>query len=100
MPAPFANSYWVIEHLLLAGEYPGSPDEAARTKIHQLLDAGIRHFLDLTQAGELLPYEEVLMAEAATRGIDVTYTRRPIPDMNVTSESEMRAILDDIDAAT
>ena len=45
--------------MLLAGEYPGARTEAeARAKLGILLDAGVRQFIDLTEAGEysLRPY--------------------------------------------
>ena len=99
-PAPIENSYWVIEGQLLAGEYPGSLEPGGdNEKIGRLLDAGIRHFVDLTQDGELHPYDEVLRVEARTRAVDITYVRRPIWDMDVPSVEEMRAILDELDAA-
>jgi len=41
-PCP-KNSYWAIDGLLLAGEYPGSQDPiAARSKLTHYLDLGVR----------------------------------------------------------
>ena len=47
--APISNSYWLREHQVLAGEYPGDRDPVkARTKVARLLDSGVRVFIDLT----------------------------------------------------
>ena len=52
-PRPNGNTYWVVPHKFLAGEYPGDKDPVkARKKIKQFLAAGIRHFIDLTELGE------------------------------------------------
>ena len=55
---PLAESYWVIEGQLLAGRYPGgkTPKEAEK-RVLSLLNAGFDAFLDLTEAGELPPYD-------------------------------------------
>ena len=45
---PIPDSYWLIDGMLLAGEYPGKKDLAGtRTKVQKFLDAGIRTFVDL-----------------------------------------------------
>jgi hypothetical protein len=61
-PRPNGNTYWVVPHKFLAGEYPGDKDPVkARKKIRQFLAAGIRHFVDLTEVGDqLAPYEAIL----------------------------------------
>ena len=44
---PFANAYWVVPGLFLAGEHPAdSTEELIRTHLSALLDVGIRTFLD------------------------------------------------------
>jgi protein-tyrosine phosphatase len=98
---PHSNTYWVQPGRLLAGEYPGAHSgEAAITKLRCYLDAGIDYFIDLTEAGELEPYEERLYAEAMARGKEVEYRRLPIRDVSVPqSPDKMREILDTIDAA-
>ena len=54
---PSANSYWVIPGCFAEGEYPGAWDSVeAANRLKTLLDAGIDHFIDLTEQGELLPY--------------------------------------------
>jgi ADP-ribosylglycohydrolase len=71
---PLAESYWVIEDRLLAGRYPGgkTPKEAEK-RVKSLLEAGFDAFIDLTEAGELPPYDIYLPG-------GVQYVRKPIPD--------------------
>jgi len=96
------NTYWAIPDSILAGEYPGDRDPAkARAKLATFLDFGVRVFLDLTHAHELAPYEPHLRQLASERGLDVTYKRMPIRDVDVPrSPDEMRAILDELRACT
>ena len=101
-PAP--NSYWVVPDRLAAGEYPSagpSRHQEAVEKATTLLDAGIDHFIDLTEAEEPLnPYVDIANKEARHRGVTIGCERWPIPDVNVPSTpEEMAAILDAIDAA-
>jgi hypothetical protein len=64
---PDSNTYWVVPGKLLAGEYPGARDsEEARKRLRSFLNAGVRHFIDLTEAGELEPYAELLAEEAGS----------------------------------
>ena len=100
-PRPHGNTYWVDAGRLLAGEYPGARDgDAAVIKLGHYLDAGVDCFIDLTEDGELEPYEDRLYAEAATRGKKVEYRRFPIPDVSVPrSPEQMSEILDAIDSA-
>jgi protein-tyrosine phosphatase len=94
------DCYWVEEGRLLAGEYPGHREEsAARQKLGDLLDAGIRTFVDLTEAGELTSYEDWLMSEAEERGVAVRYHRFPIVDLDVPTVPRMREILTEITRA-
>ncbi len=89
------DSYWVEDGVLLAGEYPGDLDpEVARAKLGELLDCGIRAFIDLTETSDPLePYEVILMEEAEARGIEVSYARHPIRDINIPTVDGMRTIL-------
>ncbi len=101
---PYPNTYWLPEHRLLAGEYPGSWHETeARQKIRQLLKAGVTYFLDLTEVKErlirLTPYEGVLRQEAEARGSQVVYQRLSIRDIDVPTREGMLQILDAIDQA-
>jgi ADP-ribosyl-[dinitrogen reductase] hydrolase len=95
---PDPNTYWVVPHKLLAGEYPGAPDsEEARRRLRRFLAAGVRHFIDLTEVGELEPYAELLTEEAASR---TSYGRFPIRDVSVPAEPKtMAEIIAAIDRA-
>lgn len=73
---PLYQSYYVNRNVY-AGEYPGDKDEKkAKSKIQHMLHFGVRHFIDLTEEGELRPYSQLLPAE-------VTYKRFPIHDCSV-----------------
>src|ERR1700686_2520928 len=90
-PRPNGNTYWVVPLKFLAGEYPGDKDPVpvkARKKIKQFLAGGIRHFVDLTEFGELVPYDAILSEEARNSSIKTTYQRFPIRDISVPSDSE------------
>ena len=104
---PMPNSYWVIPDSFAAGEYPGAknPDETA-AKLGALLEAGIDHFIDLTEAGEraysgpLAAYSDILDEEARRRGLTIGWERHPIRDMDVPNSPEsMIEILNAIDSA-
>ena len=72
-----------------AGEYPGDKNgELAKNKIAHMYHFGIRHFIDLTEEGELQPYSHLLPA-------DTTYTHFPIRDCGAPSsvESVQRLLL-------
>jgi protein-tyrosine phosphatase len=97
-PKPDPNTYWVVPGKLLAGEYPGARDpEEARQRLRKFLAAGVRHFVDLTEAGELEPYAELLIEEAASI---TSYERFPIRDGSVPGEPKtMGEIIAAIDRA-
>lgn len=92
------NTYWLVPHELMAGEYPGTQDPVVtRDKLSNVLDRGFTAFLDLTESGELSPYEAALRDLAQERGIDCAYRRMPIRDVDVPQEpSQMSAILDQL----
>ena len=78
---PLEQSYYVGKNIY-AGEYPGAIDEAvAKAKIRQMTQFGVRHYIDLTEEGELRPYAHLLSC-------DTTYTRFPIRDVNVPKSIE------------
>jgi protein-tyrosine phosphatase len=94
------ETYWVSRGRLMAGEYPGSLDlDDPRPKLRRLLKNGISTFLDLTEEGELEPYQEVLAEEALRAGVESEYIRWPVEDWGTPTVEEMSGILDDIDAA-
>ena len=104
---PIPNSYWVMPGRLAAGEYPGEVDPRdAAAKLRCLLEAGINHFVDLTEPGErtdqgeLVPYHQIAEEEAGAFDVSVQCARHPIPDTQVPdTPAAMAAILDAIDSA-
>jgi ADP-ribosylglycohydrolase len=94
LPKPLAESYWVVPDQLLAGRYPGgkTPKEAER-RVTAFLEAGFDTFIDLTEAGELPPYDIYLPGS-------VLYIRKPFPDHGVPRAREhMIEVQAAIDAA-
>jgi protein-tyrosine phosphatase len=78
---PIPGSRWVEAHRLLVGPYPGD-------RIDAVLGAGIDVVVDLTEEGELLPYE----LPAGVRHI-----RRPVEDFGCPTSDDLRETLDAID---
>lgn len=98
-PRPNVHTYWLHDQLL-AGEYPGAPDDAeTRARLRAYLDAGVDFFVDLTRPGELRPYHDLLRAETGGNGTKAEYRRLPIADMGVPTPQTMVTILDTIDQA-
>ena len=93
------ESYWVIPGQLMAGEYPGSSffEEETRHRLHSLLAVNVNCFIDLTQTGERMPYENILEDEANGYGIAVEYHNYPILDYGISSWPQMNTILEQID---
>jgi hypothetical protein len=101
-PIPPIDTYWVIPGKLIAGEYPGTRliyDPLLARKLDYLLEHKVSYFLDLTEPGELTPYDEKLFEEAGWMGYQVEYHRFPIPDYGVPSRVKMNELLDTLDAA-
>ena len=87
------RAYWVIPGKFMAGGYAGdTTDEEAREKIAWLSQQGVNVFIDLTWAGELRPYADLLPDQAV-------YHRMEIVDMGIPTTVQMTAVLDTIDAA-
>lgn len=79
---PLHQSYY-LHGYLFAGEYPGDKDEeTAKRKINNMVHFGVKHFVDLTEEGELRPYSHLL-----PKG--TTYLRFPIPDGGVPKSIEL-----------
>lgn len=77
---PTLNCY-AVEDWLFAGEYPGDRNEdKAKLKLRQFHRFGITHFIDLTEEGELTPYESLLQG--------MHYMRFPIADQRVPESIE------------
>jgi ADP-ribosylglycohydrolase len=91
---PLSNTYWVRPGRLLAGEYPGSPDEKeARARLAALCAEGIDTFIDLTEEGECDPYAALLPPA-------VEHRRLPIVDHGLPGSAlQMQEILAAIAAA-
>ena len=99
LPTPIPDSYWVVPGRFLAGEYPLCEGlEESKHRIAAYLDAGIDTFFDLTEYGELVPYEDFLRAEASSDRT-ITYQRFPISDYGYPTVEFMKTILDALDAA-
>jgi hypothetical protein len=47
------------------------------------LNVGVRHFIGLTEFGELIPYEAILSEESRSANITATFQRFPIRDVSV-----------------
>ncbi|KAG6916971.1 hypothetical protein DXG01_004399 [Tephrocybe rancida] len=94
---PIPNSYWATSQLL-ACEYPWTPKNPNKPKLDALLRAGVRTFIDLTEAGELMSYANVLYVRAALLGIgtdSIEYHRFPIRDRCLPESLEhMYGVLD------
>ncbi len=92
-PHPIPDSYWAIPGRLLAGEYPGAPDDGnARRKLRRLLAEGISYFLDLTEETEpLKSYAHLLAEEAAGLGVAAEHHRMPIRDQDTPAKPAMKA---------
>jgi predicted protein tyrosine phosphatase len=101
LPVPFPDSYWILPRLFLAGEYPGSLEETKTLlKLKSLDHSGIRHIVDLTEAGEcryspipLRRYDHLLTQIDSM----VSWVRFPIPDQGTVPEDSIKKILDHVD---
>ena len=98
-PPPLPNSYWVVPDRLLAGEYPAAgSDDATRERLQLLLAAGIDRFIDLTEPGELEPYQYLLPGPDSAQA--VVHIRMPIRDHGLPeSAGQMEEILGRLDSA-
>ena len=101
---PFERSYWVVPGKLLAGYYPGDPDQRdAHAKLRGLLEHGIRHVVSLVAEdrfgndGRPMDYPSQLTAIGREMGIDASCSRTPIGDSEIPSKETMQSILDVID---
>ena len=77
---------------LIAGRHPCAwGQENAWSEVRDLARSGVTLFLDLTQEGELDPYDSLVEPPAR-------YLRMPIRDFSVPSREQLAATLDEIDA--
>lgn len=85
------DSYWVEPGALLAGEYPGAHGEReALARLEAICEAGVTSFVDLTDEGELAPYQASLPPR-------VRYRRLAVRDFEVPTHREMQTMLDLVD---
>ncbi|MFT7542793.1 MAG: putative protein tyrosine phosphatase [Gammaproteobacteria bacterium] len=99
---PTKSSYWVVPEKLLAGAYPGAPTAVAhQKKVEDLLDAGVRAFVDLMEQDEtnhegktFTPYQDLVCSMAP----DATCERFAIKDLSIPTVDEMEKILNVIDS--
>lgn len=85
---------WVADGRLLAGAHPAAGPCSVEDRLSVLLDAGVRHFIDLTRDGELTAYERSLAQIASARAVSVSYDRLPMPHRAVPATSrEMERVL-------
>jgi hypothetical protein len=97
---PIPESYWVESGQFLAGEYPGKyEEELTRKRVDALIEAGFDTFIDLTQSGEMFPYEKILLEQAAAYEVNVTHQRFAIGDFGLPAPNQMNEILNAIEAA-
>jgi hypothetical protein len=91
---PLPNSYWVISGRLLAGEYPiGADYTDARARLAVFREAGVNHFIDLTEPGEMPLYRHLLP-------VHTKYLSSPIADTGLPrSIAQTLSLLADIGAA-
>lgn len=98
-PRPLPNCYWLPDARILAGEYPGAVrPEGSTAKLRLLHAAGVDTFIDLTEDGELEPYESALQTLADEARGAPAYYRLSVRDMGVPSPAHMHRILDLIEA--
>lgn len=106
-PTPHPRCYWVEPGKILAGTYPGELDEdIARPKLHAIVDAGVRTFINLMYPDEIdyegelfAPYAPICTAYAQKQGVHLTYMRFSIKDGGLPTPELMTEILGAIDAA-
>lgn len=77
---------------LVAGRHPCAwGQEEAHGEVRDLLEYGITLFLDLTQEGELEPYEHLVPEQ-------IRYVRRAIRDFSVPASEDLVTTLDVVDS--
>ena len=105
LKVPFSGAYWVIPESFLAGCHPCFYDsEDCAELLSRIVDSGIRHFIDLTEAEEWIPGMSVLADYSAklteiseVLNVEIRYSRKPIIDRSIPMRNGMSRILDLID---
>ena len=94
-----------MQNKLLAGAYPGQPDQAKHlARLQALYDAGMRTFINLQEEGEtnnarqpFVRYDGDLREVATKQNDTILHLRFPISDGGTTSVDRMQSVLDAID---
>ncbi|WP_367871596.1 serine/threonine protein phosphatase [Luteolibacter sp. Populi] len=90
-------NHYAVHHGLFAGEYPGdlSPN-VAETRVRELVDKGVRTFIDLTSHEDgLQPYEPIFMEVDIDGTMGLKRYSFEIPDMKIPSgPAVMRGVMD------
>lgn len=82
--APAYNSFPVNDSRIWGGEYPFDlNEEIGKKKLLTAIEYGITHFIDLTEEGELSPYEQFI-----PESLRVSYERFPISDTHAPASLE------------
>jgi protein-tyrosine phosphatase len=83
---------WIEHGKLLVGRHPcaWSP-EHAQAEVWAVLDHGVTLFLDLTEEGELVPYQALVSPPAR-------HLRLPVRDFTAPTDDQIVVALDTIDA--
>ena len=105
MEPPTTWTYWVVPGRFLAGCFPGERDtEKQGLKLEQLLEAGVRTFVDLMEPHEvnhwdepIRPYADHLTGLAAKQSLGVSYRRFPIRDLGLPTHAQMEEVLCHLD---
>jgi protein-tyrosine phosphatase len=83
---------WIEPGRLIAGRHPCAASAAdAADAVQRLAFEGVTLFVDLTQEGELDPYEELVRPPAR-------WLRFPVRDFSVPKAAVLTSVLDTIDA--
>ncbi|MEI7970421.1 MAG: hypothetical protein WCJ69_15665 [Betaproteobacteria bacterium] len=96
---PHDNCHWMVPGRFLAGGHPGALSESqTHRRLARIVAFGVRHFLDLTETHEGVPYDGLLATLTAPPEDPVGYERHPIPDGSPPlSPTHTREILDQLD---
>jgi protein-tyrosine phosphatase len=83
---------WIEPQKLIAGRHPcASTQLDAEAEVLGLVAKGVTVFLDLTEEGELMPYERLVPGSAR-------HVRVPVRDFSVPTDEQLVGTLDAIDA--
>jgi protein-tyrosine phosphatase len=82
---------WIEPGRLLAGRHPSAAGDDPAAAVRAVADEGVTLIVDLTEAGELEPYDDEL--PQSTRRLSI-----PVRDFSAPSPEVVVQVLDEIDA--